>query len=124
MSLKGRYINDRRFQDIPGEGVTEVNNGEGMVQLKPNISAITMMPVRRREKKTKNNKDTIIMASIIVSAFCAGCTFIGLFLIPRLCFPVFVGSITWLVFVLWNNKIYIYRCGKDTNEKQISGHIL
>lgn len=105
MRYKGRYINDRKFMNVPGEGISEINKGDGITQLKPNIDAITMMPIKRKGKKVRNNdKDIIIIASIIVSAFCAGCTFMGLFLIPKLCAPIFIGSIAWLIFVLWNNR--------------------
>ena len=103
MRFKGRFVKDLEVVNVPKEPVVEINHGNGVKELRPGIDVLSVFPVER--KKVNKNKDIMIIASALLSAFLAGASFIGMFFISTVvCGAIFIGSLAWLAFVLWANK--------------------
>ena len=105
MRYKGRYIKDREIVNIPKESFAEIRLGDGITELRQGIDVITMMPVMTKKNVKSKNMDGFSAVSVIISAFCTGFAFTGIFTLPEICIPVLVGNFTlgFLILYGWRN---------------------
>lgn len=103
MRYKGRYINDRKFQNVAADKdkIVECYRGNGIIELRKEIDAICMEPYREPVDKKHNIKIyiSLVIAIILAVGSVIGLFYHGIFGIS------FILSIMWIAFVFWVNRV-------------------
>lgn len=103
MRFKGRYIDDRKFWNMPA-GIHAEDQGEGMTELKPELNVITMRPRKIKVRKRKSAVREFLITSSVFVPFLLFVIFADILIaFPGICIGTLTASILWPAFVIWAN---------------------